>query len=377
MVSNKIAQYVVNKNETIADAYWKFSREYKITIVVDNDNKFLGIVGNAEYENAKKTTSPKEKIETITNKNCKKIVYNDGTDIYMEARNIYAECNLNYIPIVSDNDIIDIFNRERAFYKQYFSEGRLPRMHYSVCMWAAAEEAKRMGYDAISVIEFGVASGNGLLAAQAHAKEISRLFGIRIELYGFDTGTGLPESSNLVNDMGNIFAPGCFTMNQKTLSMQLEEHTHLILGNIEDTIGDFAEKYNAPPVGAMFVDVDYYSSTKPILNWLGQNDKYFMPRIFMYFDDISALQEGLGEEKAIIEFNAENEGNIKISPEKVSGNIDWIAAGYYANSSWIYNCTYDYARPRLKICHRYNHKDYTKYRFSDDEKAQIEARYSL
>lgn len=379
MISNKMARFVVKKDETVANAFWKFEKgRGRITIVADEEDKFLGIVGNAEYEYAKKTMSADEKIETLCNKHGKVIDCESDIDVYMAARNIYADYNLKYIPVVNKNrDIVDLFSPERAFYKSYFAEGKLERMHYAVCIWAAAQEAKRLGHDAVSVIEFGVAGGNGLLAAQMHAREISRLLGIRIEVYGFDTGIGLPVAADEVDDMKNFYKSGFFKMNQELLSMQLEEHTRLVLGNIEDTIGDFMEKYNAPVVGAMFVDVDLYSSTKPILDWMGQNDEYFLPRSFLYFDDISALHEGLGEEKAIFEFNQANDGRIRISPERVSDNIDWIGIGYLVNTAWLYDGKYAYAKARLKICHRYDHKDYAKKSYSEKQEDQFEVNVQL
>ena len=378
MIANKIKRLVVKKDETIANAFWKFNKERKLSLVVDDEDKFLGVVGNTEYEYAKKMMAADEKIETLCNKHCKVIDCESDIDVYMAARNIYADYNLKYIPVINKHhDIIDLFSPERAFYKNYFTEGKLERMHYAVCIWAAAQEAKRLGHDAVSVIEFGVAGGNGLLEAQMHAREISRLLGIHIEVYGFDIGTGLPVIENAVENMGNIFKSGLFKMDQELLSMQLEDRTHLVLGNIEDTIRDFMEKYNAPVVGALFVDVDLYSSTKPILSWLEQKDEYFLPRVFMYFDDISALQEGMGEEKAIIEFNQTNNGRIRISPERVSDNIDWIGNGYLVKTSWLYDGKYAYAKARLKICHRYEHKDYIKWSYNEELENKIEMNYRL
>jgi hypothetical protein len=52
---------------------------------------------------------------------------------------------------------------------------------------------KTLGHERISVIEYGVAGGNGLRMLEEHAKKIESILGVKIEVYGFDTGKGLPQ----------------------------------------------------------------------------------------------------------------------------------------------------------------------------------------
>ena len=54
-----------------------------------------------------------------------------------------------------------------------------------------------LGYDRISVIEFGVAGGNGLVALESCARQAAELSGVAIDTYGFDTGTGLPKPTDV------------------------------------------------------------------------------------------------------------------------------------------------------------------------------------
>ena len=61
------------------------------------------------------------------------------------------------------------------------------RPYYAHCVWNAAVLGKRLGYEAISVAEFGVSGGNGLVLLEKYATEVSRELGIGIEVYGFDT----------------------------------------------------------------------------------------------------------------------------------------------------------------------------------------------
>ena len=64
------------------------------------------------------------------------------------------------------------------------------RPHYLMGVLTAADQAAREGVHAISVIEFGVAGGNGLVALDRYAAAVERETGVRVAVYGFDTGRG-------------------------------------------------------------------------------------------------------------------------------------------------------------------------------------------
>jgi hypothetical protein len=51
-----------------------------------------------------------------------------------------------------------------------------------------AHLAKALGIKRVSVIEFGVAGGNGLVALDRIAEKVEQALGIDIDVYGFDTG---------------------------------------------------------------------------------------------------------------------------------------------------------------------------------------------
>src|SRR6516225_8548785 len=65
-----------------------------------------------------------------------------------------------------------------------------PRPNYLVGTLFAAGQARGQGIPQISVIEFGVAGGNGLLALQAEAEAVEQANGVAIRVYGFDAGPG-------------------------------------------------------------------------------------------------------------------------------------------------------------------------------------------
>src|SRR5919198_1046043 len=77
-------------------------------------------------------------------------------------------------------------------------------------LWGAlhgAHLAKTLGIPAISLIEFGVGGGDGLIALEMIADRIERALDIRTAVYGFDTGGGRPPPAG-VRACSNFFSPG-------------------------------------------------------------------------------------------------------------------------------------------------------------------------
>ena len=94
--------------------------------------------------------------------------------------------------------------------------------------------AKKLGLDRISVLEFGVAGGRGLLNLEYHAREIARELEIEIDIYGFDTGRGLPRPLDY-RDLPYHWKEGFFAMNVEELQTRLTK-AKLVLGEIEKTV---------------------------------------------------------------------------------------------------------------------------------------------
>src|SRR4051812_19561466 len=61
-----------------------------------------------------------------------------------------------------------------------------PRPEYAYCLNQACVQAKGLGIEAISAIEFGVGDGEGLMALESLAAELSKAHGFAIHTYGFD-----------------------------------------------------------------------------------------------------------------------------------------------------------------------------------------------
>jgi hypothetical protein len=191
-------------------------------------------------------------------------------------------------------------------YEQRLSLGAVERPQYGYCVYHAAILARKLGYRSMSVLEFGVAGGSGLLNLEYHATEVQKILPIKIEIYGFDTGEGLPKPLDY-RDLPYIHKKGLFKMNAQELKKRLKM-AKLVLGDIRETGDSFFQKYNPSPIGGIMYDLDYYSSTASALKMLEANEKYYLPRVFCYFDDvigreIEMYSDYIGERLAINEFN--------------------------------------------------------------------------
>jgi hypothetical protein len=191
-------------------------------------------------------------------------------------------------------------------YQQRLQIGAVERPHYGYCVYQAAMLAKKLGYPRISVLEFGVAGGRGLLNLEYHARQVESLLSIEIEIYGFDTGEGLPKPSDY-RDLPYHWKEGFFNMDIPHLRSKLKR-AKLIIGDIAGTAKSFLEEYNPAPIAAVMHDFDFYSSTALALQMFDEDEKYFLPRVYCYFDDTVGTETELyndytGERLAINEFN--------------------------------------------------------------------------
>jgi hypothetical protein len=191
-------------------------------------------------------------------------------------------------------------------YETRIKYSAIDRPHYGYCVWQAALLAKRLGHNRVSVIEFGVAGGNGLVNLEMHAKEVQRLTGMDIQIFGFDTGGGLPPPADY-RDLPHHWKQGFFAMNVDKLRARLTRST-LVIGNIADTLPAFIREHDPAPIGAISMDLDYYSSTRDALELFDMHRSRVLPRAFLYFDDIvgddiSLFCEHTGVLLAINEFN--------------------------------------------------------------------------
>ena len=186
------------------------------------------------------------------------------------------------------------------------------RTHFAWGVLSAAHLASCFEIPRISVIEFGVAGGNGLVALEQIATKIEPLYRIGIDVYGFDTGVGLPKPVDY-RDLPNLYRESGFAMDEAKLRARLTR-ARLVVGDVNETISTFLASRPAP-VGFVSVDVDLYSSTMNTLKLFDAETSLLLPRVYCHFDDIlgETFSEFTGERLAIRDFNAAH-ATRKISP---------------------------------------------------------------
>jgi hypothetical protein len=175
--------------------------------------------------------------------------------------------------------------------------------HYAYGIYEGANRAKKLGITEISVIEFGVANGRGLMAMALYAEKVGKETGIKINVIGFDSGEGLPQVLDY-RDHPEMYVTGDFPLqNREKLLSILPGNTSL---HFLDLINTDWTSYVNSPIAFMSVDVDYYSSTKAILDRLITiPSELLLPNTLIYFDDTILPNHNLcqGELLAIEEFN--------------------------------------------------------------------------
>lgn len=193
--------------------------------------------------------------------------------------------------------------------------------------------AKVLGISRVSALEFGVAGGNRLVVLEKIAEQVHRIFGVAVDVFGFDTGTGLPKPKDY-RDMPNLWSEGFFLMDVEKLKRRLR-HAQLILGDTKETVSKFILS-NPSPVAFASFDLDYYTSTMHALVLFEADHGLLLPRVHCYFDDILGFTFGdhVGERLAISEFN-ESHQTRKISA--IYGLRYYVPERY---SNWMWEKQY-------------------------------------
>jgi hypothetical protein len=223
----------------------------------------------------------------------------------------------------------------------------LDRPQYAFGVKQAIYLAAKLKHPKVSVIEFGVAGGEGLLVLEAYAAELGKLAGIEVEVYGFDTGQGLPKTLDY-RDLGYVWKQGAYQMDVAGLKARLKS-AKLMLGDVKETVTEFARSEHAP-IGFISFDMDYYSSTVAAFKVFASPDQAILPRVVCYFDDVVSDGHQLhcgqvGELLAIREFN-KNENGHALEP------IGLLSAGLVFPGIW---------EQQLWVYHRLQHRDYNTY----------------
>jgi hypothetical protein len=211
------------------------------------------------------------------------------------------------------------------------------RAHNAFSILKAADEAKSKGLSKMTIVEFGVAAGTGLLNMCVIAEKVSSITGVKITVIGFDTGKGMPPARDY-RDHPEFYAEGDFPSDVQTLRRMLHSNAELILGELSETVPEFLRTRMSPesPIGFVVVDVDYYSSTKDALELLKGDPGFYLPITILYADDVhfDGHNPYAGELLAISEFNHENNFRKICRPEflenqRIFRRANWIKHIFY------------------------------------------------
>jgi hypothetical protein len=166
--------------------------------------------------------------------------------------------------------------------------------------------AAALGLPRVALLELGVAGGNGLLALERAAAAAAELSGVEVDVYGFDTGSGMPEPVDH-RDLPWLIEPGWFAMDEEALRARLTR-AELVLGPVAETVAEFARTEHAP-IGFIAFDLDYYSATMDAFGLLEGTPEQLLPRVTSYFDDVFGYgwSDFNGERAAITDFNLAHE----------------------------------------------------------------------
>ena len=183
------------------------------------------------------------------------------------------------------------------------------RCQHAYSLLKAADRAKGLGLESVTVIEFGVAAGAGLMNLAKVAAKVTRLTGVEIRICGFDTGLGMPPPQSY-RDHPDLYQEGDFKMDVAALRAALPANCHLVIGEVETTVPRFLEELSdASPLGFISIDVDYYYSTKQALRILSGPPSKYLPKVAVYLDDLEDESHNsyCGELLAVREFTDSHE----------------------------------------------------------------------
>ena len=231
-----------------------------------------------------------------------------------------------------------------AFLKYLQVKYKTFKPHYETILLESCKEAKKLGINNVSVLELGVAGGNGIIALEKYKKSIEKYLKIKIDIYGFDTGEGMPET-NLKEDLVFVFKPGQFKIDKNLIAKKIK--SKIFYGDIKNTVSEFI-KLKPSKISCIFFDLDYYSSTKAFLDQINNLNEYLLPRVLCYFDDLHVPEKYIssinGVPLAINEFNSTN------TNYKLGASVDHIL-----------DFKFPLAKSLVYILHDFNHPDYNKF----------------
>jgi len=233
-------------------------------------------------------------------------------------------------------NIISVFVFLFGSYKLKIYFDLVLRQQHAYGILFGTEKAIKDGYKKLTIIEFGVANGAGLINISKICKKLNKIYGVEYKIYGFDTGVGMPDPLDF-RDHPELYKAGDFPMDQKNLNKILPINCKMIIGDVKTTVPEFVNSdfLLESPIGFVCIDVDYYSSSRDALRILLADPKKYLDHFPVYFDDVDEYSHNswCGELLAIKEFN---ETNIN---RKIERHDFLFLKRLFKNAVWI-NCIF-------------------------------------
>ncbi len=216
------------------------------------------------------------------------------------------------------------------------------RPHNAFAILYAADQALRWHVPKVTLVEFGVAAGAGLLNMAQVAAKVTKETGIEFQIVGFDTGTGMPPPQGY-RDHPELYMKGDYPMDIPRLKASLPPNVSLILGDLNETVPAFRDCLTPDaPIGYTVLDVDYYSSSVSALQLFDGPADCYLPQSYMYVDDMEEPSHNswCGELAAVNEFNLDH------SARKIERHPCLRNQRILKNARWI---------EHLFMCHVFDH----------------------
>ncbi|MBB4611577.1 hypothetical protein [Sphingomonas yabuuchiae] len=218
----------------------------------------------------------------------------------------------------------------------------------------AAKERERLGIKRLVFIEFGVASGAGLMNLCRVGAALGRHHDMPFRCIGFDAGSGMPAPVDY-RDHPEKYLDGDFEPHdQAALDRALPSNASVLYGPITERLSDLRDILEPGDfIGFVSIDVDYWSSTTDALRLFDADDFPFLPRLPVYLDDVNNIDhhQFAGELLAVDEFNRDR---LHRKVVKMNGLRNWRL---FKNALWL-----DQMYWMLDLQHPYFTRDYHAHR---------------
>jgi hypothetical protein len=227
----------------------------------------------------------------------------------------------------------------------------------------ASRNKKKLSIKRLVIVEFGVASGAGLLNLCRISEKLSTYYGLDVKLIGFDSGEGMPPPVDF-RDHPEKYLDGDFPPHdRKLLDSSLPSNAEVVYGPILNSLGQLDEMLTEGDIiSFVSIDVDYWSSTVDCLKIFDNEGLSFLPLLPMYFDDVNNVDHHpyAGELLAIIEYNKQSASKKIVQMNQLRNWRLFKNALYLEQMYWFYDFSSSYftrdfhsTRKRIRLSNPY------------------------